>query len=164
MSRVDEMVRTLRAEEKTIQAELEKMRKPLAQREAALLHIQGLIAYYQTTPESRTVEPEEAIGEVMVTIPTSKLKGLSHSEAVVAIAKYNGGIVRTQEAKRLMIKAGIMKDTENSTNMAHNAINRIDKFERIGPGEYRLKSDPAPTSTTHTVPGREPLPLRPPVN
>jgi hypothetical protein len=40
-----------------------------------------------------------------------------------------------------MIKAGIMKQTKNSTNMAHNAINRTDKFERVRPGEYRLKSE-----------------------
>jgi len=139
MTRV-EIVKTLRAEEKTIQEELEKMRKPIAEGEAALQHIQSLIAYYQSTPDTRMVELEEAIIETMVTIPTSRLKGLSHSEAVVAIAKYNGGIVRTQEAKRLMIKAGIMSETKNSTNMAHNAINRIDKFERIGPGEYRLKA------------------------
>jgi len=146
----DEIVRTLRAEEKTIQEELEKMRKSLARREAALQHIQGLIAYYQRNSDKKLVaELEEAITEAMATIPTSRLKGLSHSDAVIAIAKYNGGIVRTQEAKRLMIKAGIMKQSKNSTNMAHNAINRTDKFERVSPGEYRLKAS-KPTNDTQT--------------
>jgi hypothetical protein len=138
----DYIITRLRDDEKVMQAKLEKMRKPVAQLEADLQVIQAAIALYQRSANNKMVaEVEEAITEAMATIPTSRLKGLSHTDAVVAIAKYNGGTVRTQEAKRLMIKAGIMSNTKNSTNMAHNAINRIDKFERIGPGEYRLKAE-----------------------
>jgi hypothetical protein len=140
MNSGNEIVNQLRADEKAIQEKLEKLRKPIAQLEADLQHIQGAIAFYQRSSTSnKTVIEEQVIVEGYAAIPVSRLKGLSHSDAAIAIAKYNGGIVRTQEAKGLMIKAGIMSRTKNSTNMAHNAINRTDKFERIAPGEYRLK-------------------------
>jgi len=128
------VVNRLRAKANELQEKLEEIRKTLE-------HIQGVLALYQPTPATKVslVELENASTETNADIPTSRLKGLSHEAAAIAIAKYNGGVVRTQEAKRLMIKAGIMSVTKNSTNMAHNAINRSGKFERISPGEYRLK-------------------------
>jgi hypothetical protein len=33
-----------------------------------------------------------------------------------------------------------MSKTKNSTNMAHDAIKRTERFERVSPGEYRLKT------------------------
>ena len=156
-----DIIAKLKADERGIQSQLEKMRKPVLELEAVLKNIQGTIAFYEDKAHT------QAMTEVMTDVVSSalglpKLKGLSHSEAVIAIAKHNGGVVRTQDAKRLMIKAGIMSQTKNSTNMAHNAINRIDKFERIAPGEYRLKTESQ--SETKAVPERELLPLRPPVN
>jgi hypothetical protein len=147
MNSADEIViNKLRADEQKIQEELEKIRKPIAQLEADLQAIQGALAFYEreATIPSKLVELQEAITEAMATIPMARLKGLSHEAAVVAIAKYNGGIVRTQDAKRLMIKAGIMSPTKNATNMAHNAIKRSDKFDWVSPGEYRLKEARAP--------------------
>lgn len=140
MTSGDEIVlANLRADQKSLEEKLEKMRKPIAELEADLEHIKGVIAFKQRNANDKMMgEVEEAITEALATIPMSRLKNLSHSDAVVAIAKYNGGIVRTQDAKRLMIKAGIMSRTKNSTNMAHNAIKRTGLFERISPGEYRL--------------------------
>jgi hypothetical protein len=140
------VVHRLRAKEKELLEQAEQIRKTLE-------HIQGVIALYQPKPPNKfpLVAVEEAVAaatEAITSIPTSRLKGLTHEAAVIAIAKYNGGIVRTQEAKRLMIKAGIMSPTKNSTNMAHNAIMRSKKFEKVSPGEYRLKGEPImPTST-----------------
>jgi hypothetical protein len=135
------VVNKLRADQKKIQEELEQIRKPIAQLEADLQSIQGALAFYQrkATAPSKLAELQEVLTEAMATIPMARLKGLSHEAAVVAIAKYNGGTVRTQEAKRLMIKAGIMSPTKNATNMAHNAIQRSEKFDWVSPGEYRLK-------------------------
>ena len=73
--------------------------------------------------------------------PVTKLRNMTQQQAVLAIAQHNGGIVRAQDAKRLMIRAGVMRDTKNSTNITHNVILRSGQFERIAPGEYRLKMD-----------------------
>lgn len=142
MSSETEIIAKLRSDEKEIQEKLEQMRKPITQLEDDLQHIRGVITFYQRSENSKMMSGvQEAVAELMAELPISRIKGLSHSDAVVAIAKFNGGLVRTQDAKRLMIKAGIMSKTKNSTNMAHNAIQRTGKFERVSPGEYRLLPD-----------------------
>jgi len=93
--------------------------------------------------EKDTVEDSMAAAAVAVPVPAEfpigKLRRLTQAQAVVTIAKYGGGVVKAQDAKRLMIRAGVMRDTKNSTNITHNVILRSGKFERIAPGEYRLK-------------------------
>jgi hypothetical protein len=73
--------------------------------------------------------------------PIGKLRRLTQIQAVVEIAKHSGGIVKAQDAKHLMIRAGVMRETKNSTNITHNVILRSGKFERVAPGEYRLKDE-----------------------
>jgi hypothetical protein len=137
------IVSQLRAEEKTVQEKLEKLRQPIAQLESDLQHIRGVIEFYQRSasknPTSKIAEEVKDFTDAIVAASSLRLKGLSHAEAAIAIAKSNGGVVRTQEAKHLMIKAGIMSRTKNSTNMAHNAIQRSGMFERVTAGVYRLK-------------------------
>src|SRR5207244_4260644 len=72
-------------------------------------------------------------------LPIGKLRNLTQLQAIVTIANHNGGTVRAQDAKRLMIRAGVMRETRNSTNITHNVIIRSHIFERIGHGEYRLR-------------------------
>lgn len=140
MTSRDEVITQLLTEEKVLTEKLEKLRKPIIQVEQDLEHIRGTISFLTRHAEGKFTPLNEGIVvEVANVFPLSRLKGLTHSAAVVAIAKHNGGIVRAQDAKRLMIRAGIMSQTKNSTNMTHNAILRTDKFERVAPGEYRLK-------------------------
>jgi hypothetical protein len=145
MNSGNEIITKLRTDEKEIQEKLEKMRQPVTELEAVLKNLQGTIAYYEGKANSKTFSI--SLSDVLSLSSTNavpKLKGLTHEQAVVVIAKHNSGIVRTQTAKKLMIKAGIMRETKNSTNMAHNAIHRTGKFERVSPGEYRLKTEDQP--------------------
>jgi hypothetical protein len=148
MNSGENTVNQLLSDEKAIQEKLARVRKSIMQLEADLQHIQGAIAFYRRNTSSLRVADFDAeikvataTPEMLPMIPLSRLKGLSHSNAAIAIARHNGGVVRTQEAKRLMIKAGIMSNTKNSTNMAHNAIKRTEMFDKVSPGEYRLRSD-----------------------
>ena len=77
--------------------------------------------------------------------PLRKLKGLTHTQALIEIAKYQGGTLRAQDAKVIMLAAGVMKPTKNATHMVHGAIARSEAFERVGRGEYRLKTAAAKT-------------------
>ena len=148
-SAYDSLLAKLRADEKELEVRLEKMRRPFLELEADLEHIKGTVAFYErkATEAANAAAELAPLAESLATpdsIPLSRLKSLSHSDAVIAIAKHNGGVVRTQEAKQLMIKAGIMSKTKNSTNMAHNAIKRTGRFERVSPGQYRLKTKEEP--------------------
>jgi hypothetical protein len=62
-------------------------------------------------------------------------------QALTVIAKHYGGTFKAQEAKRLLIKAGVMRETKNSTNIIHAVIVRSEKFEKVRPGEYRLREN-----------------------
>ena len=128
---VDELLEELQALEKSLQEKLERFRKPYLQVEDDLKNVAGTIALLKRN--LRATNPENVDGQSL------NLRGMTHKDAVVAIAKANGGVVRAQDAKRLMIKWGVMKATKNATNMTHNVILRSDLFDRIGPGEYRLR-------------------------
>jgi hypothetical protein len=85
-------------------------------------------------------EPKKELAPAgMSDFPLAKLKHLSHRQAVIVLARHNGGTIKAQDARRILIQSGIMSDTKNSTNMAHNAILQSGAFERIGRGEFRLK-------------------------
>jgi hypothetical protein len=71
----------------------------------------------------------------------ARLAGMSQTQGLVAIARANNGVIKAQEAKRILIEAGRMTKTKNSTSAIHTLINRSGRFERIAPGTYRLKEN-----------------------
>lgn len=92
------------------------------------------------TISSLTKQPARtALQDELADFPVGMLRNMTQVQALVTIAKHNDGLVRAQEAKRLLIKAGVMRETKNSTNIIHAVILRSDKFERVRSGEYRLK-------------------------
>ncbi len=104
--------------------------------EKTLEHLNATIRMLEKETESPIVAHPQSLG---ADFPVGKLRHLTQLQAVIAIAKHQGGVVKAQDAKRLMIRAGVMRDTKNSTNITHNVIVRSEKFERIAPGEYRLR-------------------------
>jgi hypothetical protein len=132
----------LRQEEKKVRIKIENLRssieKELSAAEADLATITGAIAYCER--QAKDAAEIMVIGvNHDVAAPAPKLLGLTHKQAVIAIARQNNGIVKSGEAKRLMIRAGIMAPTKNASRMVHNAIKTSKMFDPIAPGEYRLK-------------------------
>jgi hypothetical protein len=144
----EEILAGLQNREKLQRQKVEKLRKPLIQAEEDLQRLVGAIELYLR--EAKSVDLEEALSET-VSLPATKLRGMTQLSAVIAIAKSNGGVVRAQDAKRLMIKAGIMSATKNATNMTHNVILRSERFERIAPGEYKLKDSEHESDESFTI-------------
>jgi hypothetical protein len=118
----------------------------LARRERLMLPIQEVeqeIEHIAATIRSLQKPPQPAVGftaTLTVDFPIGKLRKLTQVQALTVIAKHYGGTFKAQEAKRLLIKAGVMRETKNSTNIIHAVIVRSEKFERVKPGEYRLKA------------------------
>jgi hypothetical protein len=109
----------------------ERLMRPLQELDQEIEHV---------TATLRSIQKTQALGDLpKEDFPIGKLRKLTQVQALVVIAKHNDGIVRAQEAKRLLIKAGVMRETKNSTNIIHAVILRSEKFERVRPGEYRLK-------------------------
>jgi hypothetical protein len=80
--------------------------------------------------------------ETPIAVPMRELRGMTQLEAMVHVAKKNNGRIRTSRIARLLIKAGLMKHTKNSYNIAYTVIRRSGKFKPSGnPGEYELIED-----------------------
>ncbi|MGA9510548.1 MAG: hypothetical protein WBV55_18150 [Candidatus Sulfotelmatobacter sp.] len=124
----EDALRYLKAKRQTIMEKLEVFEEDLE-------HLNATIHFL----EKESVADRLLTPDVKAEFPIGQLRNLTQVQAVVAIAKHNGGIVKAQDAKHLMIQAGVMRNTKNSTNIAHNVILRSGKFERIAPGEFRLK-------------------------
>lgn len=150
MEQIEQLIAQLKGEEKALLEKREKLRKPLVQVEEDLQHITGAIAFL----ERKTASAEEVVVEV---IAPSRLRGLTQLQAIIAIAKQNNGIVKAQDAKHMMIRAGIMKPTKNATNITHSTILRSDKFDRIAPGTYKLKDVSSPQSGFDSLIGEPPF-------
>ncbi len=143
----------LRREEQKVRAKIEELRKPIAQAEEDLKSILGTISYCERAETGAPSGPNHATANITIRVNPAapmipaRLHGLSHRQAVIAIAKHNGGALVAQDAKRLMIEAGIMRETKNSTHMVHNAIINSERFERTGRGTFRLKVTTPPSGT-----------------
>jgi hypothetical protein len=112
----------------------ERLMRPLQELDQEIEHVTATLRSIQKPRD--LAKPFVA---VPVDFPLGKLRKLTQVQALVVIAKHNNGIIRAQEAKRLLINAGVMRQTKNSTNIIHAVILRSEKFERVRPGEYRLK-------------------------
>src|SRR5258708_18848537 len=118
----------------------------LARRERLMLPLQEITEEIEhiTATINSLQKPAKAISASFTTtapvdFPIGKLRKLTQVQALVVIAKHYGGNVKAQEAKRLLIRAGVMRETKNSTNIIHAVIVRSEKFEKVRPGEYRIK-------------------------
>jgi septal ring factor EnvC (AmiA/AmiB activator) len=133
MENKDFAVMYLTDHRKALLEKRERLMRPLQELDQEIEHVTATLRSIQNTVQRIALPIKED------EFPIGKLRKLTQVQALVVIAKHNDGIIRAQEAKRLLIKAGVMRETKNSTNIIHAVILRSEKFERVRPGEYRLK-------------------------
>lgn len=154
--RIRELLREWRTEESTRVAAFERgiarLREQIAGAEALLalevskqadegrtsLDTLPLFRSGSSAPDAASVSPRVVRG----------LRGLSQPEALVRIAQASGGVLRTVEAKRILIDAGLI--TGNPKNAASHLFSLLRdesrferlgvRFEKIGPGQYGIVS------------------------
>jgi hypothetical protein len=87
--------------------------------------------------------------------PLRKIRNMTQTQAVVEIAKFNGGTIKSIEVKPILIAAKLMQGTKNAAHMVNGVIARSEAFDRIGRGVYRLKETPkeAPSARGDGVSG-----------
>ena len=71
--------------------------------------------------------------------PLRKIRNMTQTQALIEIAKFNGGTIKSLEVKPILIAAKLMKNSKNASHMVNGVITRSEAFLRIGRGEYRLK-------------------------
>jgi len=137
-------VRYLLEHRKNLLEKREQLSRPLREVDELIEHVDATLRSIQKPAVSVTAP-------VTTDFPVGKLRGLTQVQALTVIAKHYGGIFKAQEAKRLLIRAGIMRETKNSTNTIHAVIRRSEKFDPVRPGEYRLKSEITPANNVVPV-------------
>jgi len=113
-------------------------------------HVRATIASLRNTSSDHLHEPKIFGNE----FPIARIKGMTQVQALATIARSQGGLIQAQEAKNLLIRAGLMRRTKNSTSTIHSVIIRSGRFQRVNPGEYRIKdfaqsSNAEGDTTTH---------------
>jgi hypothetical protein len=126
-------VRYLMEHRKNLLERRDRLFKPIQELDQEIEHLDA-------TLRSITKPAVSVVATVTVDFPIGKLRNLTQVQALTVIARHYGGTFKAQEAKRLLIKAGVMRETKNSTNIIHAVIVRSEKFEKVKPGEYRLKT------------------------
>lgn len=130
-------IAVLENHKKDLLARRERLVMPLQQLDQEIEHVDATV---------RSLQKPKPVGFAALTLPAvpefpiGKLRKLTQVQALIVIAKHYGGTFKAQEAKRLLIRAGVMRETKNSTNIIHAVIVRSEKFDKVKPGEYRLKT------------------------
>lgn len=161
-----EALNLLRAEEETRVTEFERAMAQLRRRikavEAALV-ASATDGDQVPLPDFGTLAPSQrGVPAPSVSTPetwAAKLRGLSQPEALIQIAEERGGILRTVEAKPILIDAGLVKGKpENVYGHIFQLLKEADRFEKfgfrfekIGPGTYRL----LPAASVATTPSEQ---------
>ena len=94
-------------------------------------HIRAAIASLSASVER--LQLSEVL-PLVAEFPINKIRNMTQVQALVTIARHQGGVIRAQEAKRLLIRASVMKQTKNSTNIIHSVIIRSEDPRRLGRG------------------------------
>jgi hypothetical protein len=83
--------------------------------------------------------------EAPLPVAPRELQGMTQLEAMVYMARKNSGRLKTKDAARLLLEAGLMRKTKNSYNIAYTVIRRSEKFKPSGiAGEYELIEEEGP--------------------
>lgn len=136
----DFVVQYLADHKKKLLEKRERLVLPLQEIEQEIEHVTATLRSLQR-PAPAPLPKGDINFSAIQDFPIGKLRKLTQVQALVQIANHFGGIVKAQEAKRLLIRAGVMRETKNSTNIIHAVIIRSEKFEKVRPGEYKLKED-----------------------
>ena len=149
----------LRAQETSLRVELATLTDRISAIEAALQVVHDLSnidtdtepTALSTTP---TALPDTVIaygkGVGLTALSESwakKLHGLKQIEALRVIARENGGTIRTADAKRIFLEAGLAKGApRHVAPHIYHMLQGADDFERVAPGTFQMTTTIAQVS------------------
>lgn len=119
--------------------ELEQIRKELAEQaeqlRSQLKQIEG-----RAVAVALAIEVWKSKGATVAVDPyLREFKGLTQVQALVKIAKDSGhNRFRLNDAKKILVDAGLVKSKKNASTILFTAIQRSERFRRVAPGEYEL--------------------------
>jgi hypothetical protein len=132
----------MEAREHTVQYLTQKKKELTERREKLMRPIVELDKELAALSTTLALILREETPAIETGFPLRKIRGMTQTQAVIEIAKYNGGEIRSLDIKPILVAAKLMKNSKNAAHMVNGVINRSGMFERIGRGRYRLKESP----------------------
>lgn len=132
METTDQTIQRLTQKKKELAEKREKLMRPVQELDREIAALSVSIAVFLREENSA-----ESGG-----FPLRKLRKMTQTQALMEIAKYNGGTIKSLEVKTILIAAKLMKPTKNAAGMVNGVIARSEAFDRVRRGEYRLKEAP----------------------
>ena len=129
-SQLFEILHRLKKRKEALQVEIEQVDKDIE----SVNHTMRLV---------RTKLDRAALSDLTETVQPSysDLQGKTQSEALIGIARNNGGRLKISDAKEILIRVGLIKKPKHAWTIVYNAVNRDSRFTKTGKGEYRLVED-----------------------
>jgi hypothetical protein len=129
----DQTIQRLTQKKRELTEKIEKLMRPIqeTQKEIAALTLSISILLRDENPSVSTTEVSG--------FPLRKIRNMTQTQAVMEIAKYNGGTIKSLDIKPILIAAKLMKNSKNAAHMVNGIITRSEAFDRVRRGEYRLK-------------------------
>jgi len=129
----EQAIQYLTQKKRELNEKKDKLMRPILELDKEIAAVTATLAIALRDDVSVALEAEG--------FPLRKIKNMTQTQALVEIAKYNGGTIRSLEVKPILIAAKLMKNTKNAAHMVNGAIARSEAFDRVRRGEYRLKSE-----------------------
>jgi hypothetical protein len=115
-----------------------RLRNRKAEIEAQLSSLEAQINAVETTLKLLKDERGPDLSQMNSSF-ISELHDKSLIEALITIAQKRENRLIVKEAKRLLIQAGLINNAKNALSILYTTISRSGRFEKIKPGEYKVK-------------------------
>jgi hypothetical protein len=115
-----------------------RLRNRKAEIEAQLSSLEAQINAVETTLKLLKDERSPDLSQMNSSF-ISELHDKSLIEALITIAQKRENRLIVKEAKRLLIQAGLINNAKNALSILYTTISRSGRFEKIKPGEYKVK-------------------------
>lgn len=135
----DQAIQYLTQKKRDLTEKRDKLMRPIQELDKEIAALTATLSIALRDDASASLEAEG--------FPLRKIRNLTQTQALIEIAKYNGGTIASLDARPILIAAKLMKNTKNAAHMINGAIARAGVFERISRGKYRLKPPTAQSPT-----------------
>lgn len=121
-------------------ATIDELTEEIAKRRRAVARLEELEAELHSLEHAREILKAKREAKVLPASPIEiPLRKMTQTQAMIALARLQGGLLRVQPVKRILLQAGKIANPKNATNIMYTLIRRSDAFDHVSAGVYRLK-------------------------
>ena len=131
-------LRAVEEEVRALQSRIEQLQENMQPVQAEI----DSLEHVQRIDESRRAKGGDAPRDTTPSFMGQLRAQRTQKEAMLLIARQNGGLVNVKEAKSLMIKAGkITGATRYAYRHMYDLVEKDERYEQVGKARFQLKAE-----------------------